>query len=75
MQHEHLFSAELVPFKQAYIHRNWPNGIVFRDIVELAEGIVSESGDENVKRPKFDTIVKRFGLDRETEHESKPLQG
>lgn len=33
----HQFSAEIVPFKQAYIERNFHPGILFRDIVEMAE--------------------------------------
>ncbi|CCU82880.1 DNA repair protein rad8/SNF2 family helicase/hypothetical protein [Blumeria hordei DH14] len=33
---EHVFSAEIEPFKQAYISRNYPNLLVFRDICELA---------------------------------------
>ena len=32
---EHLFSAEIVPFKQAYIERNFSPPIIFRDIREL----------------------------------------
>lgn len=32
---EHVFSAEIVPFKQAYIDRNFQPPIIFRDIVEL----------------------------------------
>ncbi|KAM3413686.1 hypothetical protein BST61_g10379 [Cercospora zeina] len=31
----HLFSAEIVPFKQAYIERNFRPPIIFRDITEL----------------------------------------
>lgn len=32
---EHVFSAEIVPFKQAYIERNFDVPIIFRDIREL----------------------------------------
>jgi site-specific DNA-cytosine methylase len=32
---EHLFSAEIVPFKQAYIERNFNPPVIFRDITEL----------------------------------------
>ncbi|RDL37552.1 uncharacterized protein BP5553_04985 [Venustampulla echinocandica] len=32
---DHKFSAEIVPFKQAYIYRNFEPGVVFRDITEL----------------------------------------
>lgn len=31
----HLFSAEIVPFKQAYIQRNFQPNLIFRDITEL----------------------------------------
>ncbi|GAB7360989.1 hypothetical protein MBLNU230_g0972t1 [Neophaeotheca triangularis] len=31
----HLFSAEIVPFKQAYIQRNFQPHLIFRDITEL----------------------------------------
>jgi hypothetical protein len=34
----HLFSAEIVPFKQAYIERNFQPPIIFRDIRELSIG-------------------------------------
>lgn len=33
---EHLFSAEIVPYKQAYIDRNFDGGTIFRDIREFA---------------------------------------
>ena len=33
---EHLFSCEIVPFKQAYIERNFRPPLLFRDIRELA---------------------------------------
>lgn len=32
---EHLFSAEIVPYKQAYIERNFHPPIIFRDITEI----------------------------------------
>ncbi|KAI9683648.1 MAG: hypothetical protein M1829_004953 [Trizodia sp. TS-e1964] len=35
---EHLFSAEIVPFKQAYIERNFSPPLLFRDIKEIASG-------------------------------------
>lgn len=35
LQIEHVFSAEVVPFKQAYIERNFQPAIIFRDIVEI----------------------------------------
>lgn len=34
---DHLFSAEIVPFKQAYIERNFSPPIIFRDIKELID--------------------------------------
>jgi hypothetical protein len=32
---EHLFSAEIVPLKQAYIERNFHPPAIFRDVREL----------------------------------------
>ncbi|KAI9877173.1 MAG: hypothetical protein M1830_004631 [Pleopsidium flavum] len=32
---EHMFSAEIVPFKQAYIERNFHPSIIFRDVREM----------------------------------------
>ncbi|EME41991.1 hypothetical protein DOTSEDRAFT_89510 [Dothistroma septosporum NZE10] len=40
---EHLFSAEIVPFKQAYIERNFKPPLIFRDITEITEAFNSES--------------------------------
>ncbi|KAI1820500.1 hypothetical protein F4861DRAFT_522865 [Xylaria intraflava] len=37
LQFDHLFSVENEPFKQAYISRNAPGSIVFRDVVDLAD--------------------------------------
>ncbi|KAL2052512.1 hypothetical protein ABVK25_007072 [Lepraria finkii] len=37
LQFKHLFSAEIVPFKQAYIERNFAPAILFRDTREIAE--------------------------------------
>ncbi|KAK3069240.1 hypothetical protein LTR53_012572, partial [Teratosphaeriaceae sp. CCFEE 6253] len=34
---EHAFSAEIVPFKQAYIERNFAPPIIFRDITEFTK--------------------------------------
>lgn len=36
---QHLFSAEIVPYKQAYIERNFNPPIIFRDITELTEAV------------------------------------
>jgi len=33
---EHVFSVEIEPFKQAYISRNAPGSIVFRDVTDFA---------------------------------------
>lgn len=33
---DHLFSAEIVPFKQAYIERNFQPELLFRDVTELS---------------------------------------
>ena len=35
---DHVFSAEIDPFKQAFIQRNFEPGIIFRDIVEFRKG-------------------------------------
>lgn len=42
-QVEHLFSAELVPFKQAYIERNFDPPTIFRDITELNNALKEEN--------------------------------
>lgn len=36
---EHLFSAEIVPFKQAYIERNFHPRFLFRDVTELKDRV------------------------------------
>ncbi|GAB7347637.1 hypothetical protein MBLNU459_g4506t1 [Dothideomycetes sp. NU459] len=41
LQIDHVFSAEIVPYKQAYIERNFQPPIIFRDIVEIT---TSEDG-------------------------------
>ncbi|KAK5166378.1 hypothetical protein LTR04_000638 [Oleoguttula sp. CCFEE 6159] len=41
---DHLFSAEIVPFKQAYIERNFQPPIIFRDIRELEDDAAETSG-------------------------------
>ena len=40
---EHLFSAEIVPYKQAYIERNFNPPIIFRDITELTSAVNMET--------------------------------
>ena len=37
IEFNHLFSVENEPFKQAYISRNAPGSIVFRDVVDFAD--------------------------------------
>ena len=39
IQIDHLFSAEIVPYKQAYIERNFSPPIIFRDILEMTEAV------------------------------------
>ena len=40
---EHVFSAEIEPFKQAYIERNFKPQVVFRDVTELARVIGTDN--------------------------------
>ena len=40
---EHLFSAEIVPYKQAYIERNFNPPIIFRDITEITSAVNMET--------------------------------
>lgn len=35
IQFEHVFSCEIVPWKQAYIERNFQPPLLFRDVIEL----------------------------------------
>jgi len=42
-QHKHLFCAEIVPFKQAYVQINWPDVTVSRDVVKLAGAVNPKS--------------------------------
>ena len=37
LDYEHVFSAEIVPYKQAYIERNFSPPLIFRDIRELID--------------------------------------
>lgn len=37
LQYNHLFSGEIVPFKQAFIQRNFSPAVIFRDIRELCK--------------------------------------
>lgn len=36
---DHLFSAEIVPFKQAYIERNFKPPLLFRDVSQLKHNV------------------------------------
>lgn len=40
---EHIFSAEIVPYKQAYIERNFAPPVIFRDICEFPEAFQSDA--------------------------------
>ncbi|KAF2136382.1 uncharacterized protein K452DRAFT_138048 [Aplosporella prunicola CBS 121167] len=44
----HLFSAEIVPIKQAFIERNYSPPIIFRDVRELVEPQAQTQGATNV---------------------------
>ena len=46
---EHLFSAEIVPYKQAYIERNFNPPIIFRDITEITSAV-------NMEKPAATTV-------------------
>ncbi|KAI1177184.1 hypothetical protein F4777DRAFT_577238 [Nemania sp. FL0916] len=37
VEFDHLFSVEIEPYKQAYISRNAPGSIIFRDVVDLTD--------------------------------------
>lgn len=50
LAHEHCFSAEIVPFKQAYIQRNWPNLTVFRDVIQLARAVNPDQQEQRSTR-------------------------
>ncbi|KAI9753984.1 MAG: peptide transporter ptr2 [Chaenotheca gracillima] len=38
LKFEHCFSAEIVPYKQAYIDRNFSPPVIFRDVREMVHG-------------------------------------
>ncbi|KAH0366937.1 hypothetical protein KCU65_g4926, partial [Aureobasidium melanogenum] len=46
LKYEHVFSAEIVPFKQAYIERNFRPPVIFRDITEITSAEEGEKGEE-----------------------------
>lgn len=54
LNYEHVFSAEIVPFKQAYIERNFRPPIIFRDITEITSsrnGMATTAYGAKVKIP------------------------
>ncbi|KAH0393460.1 hypothetical protein KCU89_g12389, partial [Aureobasidium melanogenum] len=54
LKYEHVFSAEIVPFKQAYIERNFRPPVIFRDITEITnnrEGMATTAYGGRVKIP------------------------
>ena len=59
---EHIFSAEIVPFKQAYIERNFYPPILFRDIRQLAKMDAAETayGAPTVVPSGVDLVVAGF---------------
>ncbi|KAI9888334.1 MAG: hypothetical protein M1814_000564 [Vezdaea aestivalis] len=49
---DHLFSVEIVPFKQAYIERNFAPPIIFRDVTEVAPTIWDKNRDNDEESDK-----------------------
>ncbi|KAK5684340.1 hypothetical protein LTS10_004207 [Elasticomyces elasticus] len=47
IQVEHIFSAEIVPYKQAYIERNFAPPIIFRDITEFTAAFEGTAPSED----------------------------
>ncbi|KAI9927688.1 hypothetical protein MW887_003309, partial [Aspergillus wentii] len=57
----HLFSAEIVPFKQAYIERNFHPPLIFRDVAELKDRVAQTAYGSLEKIPKnADILVAGF---------------
>ncbi|KAH8434119.1 putative SNF2 family helicase [Aspergillus melleus] len=57
----HLFSAEIVPFKQAYIERNFHPRYMFRDVNELKDRVAKTAYGSLEKLPKnVDLLVAGF---------------
>lgn len=60
---DHVFSAEIVPFKQAYIERNFAPPIIFRDITELTSAMLEDQPmattayGGKVAVPKADIVI------------------
>ncbi|PWY68636.1 hypothetical protein BO70DRAFT_417213 [Aspergillus heteromorphus CBS 117.55] len=53
----HLFSAEIVPFKQAYIERNFHPPFIFRDVAELKDRVAQTAYGSLEKIPKKPDIL------------------
>ncbi|KAL2829835.1 hypothetical protein BJY01DRAFT_261159 [Aspergillus pseudoustus] len=54
---KHLFSAEIVPFKQAYIERNFHPPLLFRDVAELKDRVAQTAYGSIEKIPKNADIL------------------
>ncbi|KAL4878957.1 hypothetical protein BJY04DRAFT_229492 [Aspergillus karnatakaensis] len=54
---KHLFSAEIVPFKQAYIERNFHPPLLFRDVAELKDRVAQTAYGALSKIPKKPDIL------------------
>ncbi|KAL2872557.1 putative SNF2 family helicase [Aspergillus lucknowensis] len=54
---KHLFSAEIVPFKQAYIERNFHPRLIFRDVAELKDRVAQTAYGSLEKIPKNADIL------------------
>ncbi|KAL4785464.1 hypothetical protein BJX76DRAFT_356020 [Aspergillus varians] len=58
---KHLFSAEIVPFKQAYIERNFHPKLLFRDVAELKDRVAQTAYGSLEKIPKnVDILIAGF---------------
>ncbi|KAL5003338.1 hypothetical protein BDV10DRAFT_180471 [Aspergillus recurvatus] len=55
--YKHLFSAEIVPFKQAYIERNFRPRLLFRDVAELKDRVAQTAYGSLKKVPKNADIL------------------
>lgn len=43
LEFDHVFSAEIVPFKQAFIELNFAPKLLFRDIIEMAGSVDNQA--------------------------------
>ncbi|CBF70236.1 hypothetical protein AN6076.2 [Aspergillus nidulans FGSC A4] len=58
---KHLFSAEIVPYKQAYIERNFRPRLLFRDVAELKDRVARTAYGSLEKVPKnADMLIAGF---------------